>query len=271
MSERMVSEARTVEELQDAFNNKFDSLDVCMGLLGLGGQEPLDHMQDIRQQLHSIRRDIEYFRSEVEKGKSYLEQAKQELSLLSALNARLNHIRDNLPARLPSVLQHQQLHRPKPDLSNIGITNTAANTAASICIQQESCSGKDVVKASARFQYITIDEFEEVPKYIRGRLQYEQVNKVVDDLNKALATKYSLMRKPRSKLSLVDMKLVNVLRSQNNADTKGRMFVCGEDLKRWCDIKVDTSTRTVLTILRTAKKCQEIRGPGSMIRYTVLV
>ena len=58
-------------------------------------------------------------------------------------------------------------------------------------------------------------------RYIKGRLQYEIVNRMVEDLNKALITKYSLLRKHRSKLSISDLKLVNSLRSQNTAETKG--------------------------------------------------
>ena len=50
----------------------------------------------------------------------------------------------------------------------------------------------------------------------------------------------------------------------------GRMFVTGDDLRRWSGLKgVDTATRAALTLLRVAHKCQEIRGPGALVRYAV--
>merc|ERR1739842_162766 len=107
-------------------------------------------------------------------------------------------------------------------------------------------------------------------RYIRGRLQYDQVNNIVDKLNKTMETKYTLLRRPRAKASDFEMKLIAGCKKHENNETKGLYFVVDEDLKRWSSLKLDPAVRSMLTVLRTLKRLREVRGPGSLVRYAVL-
>lgn len=62
-------------------------------------------------------------------------------------------------------------------------------------------------------------------RYIRGRLQYTQVNAAVVEINKALETKYNLLSRPRAKLSELNMKIVGECQRQENKETKGLRVV----------------------------------------------
>ncbi|KAK7076432.1 Spindle and kinetochore-associated protein 1 [Halocaridina rubra] len=106
--------------------------------------------------------------------------------------------------------------------------------------------------------------------YIRGRLQYGQINNAINEINKAIETKYALVARPRAKISEFDMKIVTSCRQHENKETKGLYFVVNSDIKRLSNMRLDTAGRTILTILRMLKRLREIRGPGNLIRYVAL-
>ncbi|ROT63362.1 hypothetical protein C7M84_018767 [Penaeus vannamei] len=139
--------------------------------------------------------------------------------------------------------------------------------------QEKQAPKKDSGKSSQTptISYVTVKEFNDVPKYIRGRLQYDQINLAVDEVNKTLETKYALLRRPRAKLSDVDMKVAMGCRQQENQETKGLYFVVDNDIKRWSSLKLDSNGRSIMTALRTLKRIREVRGPGNLVRYAVLL
>ncbi|XP_018022486.1 spindle and kinetochore-associated protein 1-like [Hyalella azteca] len=268
MSTSIVGSATSVIELQEGFKNKISTINVCVGLLSADDDEHQRLLRSVKQELYSITQNISALRSSVAEGRENLQRMKQLLVVVRSYNAQLNHMRQHLPAHLPPAAGQQE--RPKPSLPSV--TNAAAsNEIIQSALVISAKDGESVSSCPAQFAYITVEEFDEVPKYIKGRLQYGQINQMVDQMNKALAAKYALLRRPRSKLSVSEMKLVSALRSQSNEQTKGRVFVCCDDLKRWSDVKMDSTHRSMLTVLRTARKCQEIRGPASLIRYAVPV
>ena len=118
--------------------------------------------------------------------------------------------------------------------------------------------------------YLTLDEFNKIPKYMKGRAQYETLTTAVDELNNSLKAKYTFMTRPLKELNPNDKKRRNVLRSQETADTKGVFFVTAEELKDGSLLKSETGRRNLLTILRHFQKIREIRGPGSLTRYAVV-
>jgi hypothetical protein len=50
-----------------------------------------------------------------------------------------------------------------------------------------------------------VDEFNDTPKYIRGRVTRDQVNSTIDIVHDALVAKHKILSQPRSKLSEVDL------------------------------------------------------------------
>ncbi|KAF2355267.1 Spindle and kinetochore-associated protein 1 [Trinorchestia longiramus] len=265
MSTSIVKSSTSVHQLRQGFVDKMDTIDTCIGLIS-ADDECQTLLQSIKQDLYSITQTISQLRCSITQSQEQLQRGQQMLVTVGALNARVSHMRQHMPAHLPS--QQQKLERPKPNFAGMAESSNDDCCGDQPQLASVKVNGK-ASNSTARFLYITIQEFEDVPKYVRGRLKYEQVNEMVDDLNKALTEKYALLRRPRSKLSVPDMKLVNFLRSQNNASTKDRVFVSSDDLKRWSDVKLDSTKRSMLTVLRVARKCQEIRGPASLIRYTV--
>ena len=118
--------------------------------------------------------------------------------------------------------------------------------------------------------YLTLDEFDKIPKYMKGRAQYETLTNTVEEFNSILLAKYTFLSRPLKELNPVEKKRRNVLRSQDSADTKGVFFVTNEELKYGTLLKSETGRRSLLTILRHFHRIREIRGPGSLIRYAAV-
>ena len=118
--------------------------------------------------------------------------------------------------------------------------------------------------------FLTVDEFAKIPKYMKGRAQYETLTNTVDEFNSILMSKYTFMARPLKELNPVEKKRRNVLRSQETADTKGVFFLTAEELKEGTLLKSETGRRNLLTILRHFQRIREIRGPGSLTRYAAV-
>ena len=56
---------------------------------------------------------------------------------------------------------------------------------------------------------------------MKGRLTYQQVNTVIDELNKAFTAKYKLLRQKKSTLNDRNRKRYETLKMQESKDTKG--------------------------------------------------
>merc|ERR1712029_1312319 len=83
-----------------------------------------------------------------------------------------------------------------------------------------------------KLAYLTVQEFEGVPKYMEGRFTYDAFNEVVDEFNSALAAKYDFLRKGfQAMASIHDKKRFKEWRSQESKETKGRHFVVANDLR----------------------------------------
>jgi len=119
-------------------------------------------------------------------------------------------------------------------------------------------------------EYITVDEFNDIPKYMKGRLTYESLNKSVNDFNQTIESKYQFLATHSSKYSEADMKRYQVYKSQENAESSGEYFCTAQDLKLYSDLKADNTTKIVLTCLRHCKRIKEIRGPAKLIRYAII-
>ncbi|XP_035219289.1 spindle and kinetochore-associated protein 1-like [Stegodyphus dumicola] len=126
-------------------------------------------------------------------------------------------------------------------------------------------------KIPTRMQYLTLKEFESVPKYMKGRIRYDQINKFVDAFNDTITAKYKLLSLPRKELKQAQYKMCQALKQQENDETKGFSFCTDEDLKIYGNVKIDKMTSSMLIVLRHCSKIKLIRGPGSIVRYAILV
>uniref|UniRef100_A0A0B6ZGH2 SKA complex subunit 1 n=2 Tax=Arion vulgaris TaxID=1028688 RepID=A0A0B6ZGH2_9EUPU len=116
--------------------------------------------------------------------------------------------------------------------------------------------------------FLTVYEFEAIPKYMKGRLTYEKMNTIIEQLDKVFSEKYQVLKQKTASLSDVNRKRVELFRVQENKDTEGIPFVTEKDITDLSSMKVDNSVRNMMTILRHCNILQEIRG-GGYVRFAI--
>merc|ERR550517_785931 len=118
--------------------------------------------------------------------------------------------------------------------------------------------------------HLTLEEFEKVPKYMKGRLTYDSLSQAVEEFNSCLRGKYEFLGKSLSELSLKEKKKRNILKSQDKPELRGKYFLTTDELKDFSMYKTENSKKAAITVLRHFQGIRENRGPGSLIRYVVV-
>ncbi|XP_077202896.1 SKA complex subunit 1 isoform X2 [Paroedura picta] len=116
--------------------------------------------------------------------------------------------------------------------------------------------------------FMTVEEFESVPAYMRGRLTYNQVNAVIQEINKAVASKYKIMRQSMKSMPSAVRNLYFRFQEEETKDTKGKFFIVEADVEEFTQLKADKRFHSILTILRHCQRVREIRG-SRLVRYAV--
>ncbi len=147
--------------------------------------------------------------------------------------------------------------------------------------QDEAPSKKEPAKKAAatkggshvpKVPFLTVAEFDNVPKYMRGRLTYDAVNAAIEEYNGAVEDKYAFLRRGFQAMgSIKDKKRFKELRAQETRECKGAHFVVADDLRECGSLKSEAARRAVFTILRHCGRVREIRKPGMPLKYAVAV
>ena len=152
-----------------------------------------------------------------------------------------------------------------PSVESKGDLKTSGGKKGPVGVIQEP---RTVMTQSVK--HLTVDEFEKVPKYMKGRLTYDSLSVAVEEFNSAVKGKYEFLAKSLNEISLKEKKRRNILKSQDKAELKGKHFVTSDELKEFSMFKTENSKKAVITVLRHFQKIRENRGPGSTIRYVVV-
>ncbi|MEE6508752.1 hypothetical protein FKM82_022809 [Ascaphus truei] len=105
-------------------------------------------------------------------------------------------------------------------------------------------------------------------RYIKNRLTYDQINSIIEEINKAVVGKYKILHQPMKSLSNNAKKLLCRFKDEETKDTKGQFFIVDQDIKEFTQVKIDKRFHGMLSILRHCHRIREIRGKG-LVRYTV--
>jgi spindle and kinetochore-associated protein 1 len=113
-------------------------------------------------------------------------------------------------------------------------------------------------------------EFQKIPSYLKGRLPLTRINETIVSLNRILGEKYSLLMKydARAQLSTNDRQRCMEWKQLEGDDLElsSKVFVTENEVKGV--IKLDPSTRTILSILRHTGRLKESRSVG-VVRFLV--
>ncbi|KAM6217545.1 SKA complex subunit 1 [Rhynchocyon petersi] len=169
------------------------------------------------------------------------------------------HLRENIPPHLPQVAVNKSLDKGS-DLNSdepVKVLEPA--------LINKALKGLQNIK---EIPFITSEEFNGVPAYMKSRLTYCQINDVIKEINKAVASKYKILHQPKKSLSAVARNLYSRFVEEEIKDTKGHYFIVEADIKEFTALKVDKRFYVILNILRHCKRLSEVRG-GKLTRYVI--
>uniref|UniRef100_A0A8C5XCD5 SKA complex subunit 1 n=1 Tax=Microcebus murinus TaxID=30608 RepID=A0A8C5XCD5_MICMU len=104
--------------------------------------------------------------------------------------------------------------------------------------------------------------------YMKSRLTYCKINEVIEEINKAVISKYKILHQPKKSMNSVARNLYHRFIDQETKDTKGHYFIVEADIKEFTTLKVDKKFHMLLNILRHCRRLSEVRG-GGLTRYVI--
>lgn len=114
-------------------------------------------------------------------------------------------------------------------------------------------------RASAPLWYITAEELNSLPQYMKGRLTLDKVNAAINDMAAYADVNFQLITAPRKKLTDNTLERALELREIAMSESvKGKHFFLETDMKGPV-LKFDTTGKGILTVLRHLGRISECR------------
>uniref|UniRef100_A0A4X1UHG2 SKA complex subunit 1 n=1 Tax=Sus scrofa TaxID=9823 RepID=A0A4X1UHG2_PIG len=171
----------------------------------------------------------------------------------------VEHLKENIPPHLPQVTVTQNV---------VNGSDLDPEEPAKV---EESAPPKKPPKEQRNIKemlFITSDEFNGIPAYMKSRLTYCQINDVIKEINKAVVGKYKILHQPKKSMNSVARNLYHRFIDEETKETKGHYFIVEADIKEFTALKVDKRFHVILNILRHCRRLSEVRG-GGLTRYVI--
>ncbi|KAK3608167.1 hypothetical protein CHS0354_034125 [Potamilus streckersoni] len=276
----------SLEELAQHFKNKLSDLQTVLEIQNTKDDDICQtSILSLETELENLEVVMVLLQNELKKAKEECEKKQKLNEELLDFNKCLQYTISNVPERLPRQQSNTEQRKKeskvieengkpcdsevKEDLPPVGNSNNS-NSQQSKEPLKKSFQEQNINNVyQPEIQYLTVEEFEAVPKYMKGRMNYKQVNAMIDEMNKAYGAKYKLLKQKKSSLNDVNRKRYELYKLQESKDTAGCYFIVDDDIKEFSVKKMDNTSRSILTILRHCGRIKEVRG-GRLVRYVLV-
>ncbi|XP_058532866.1 spindle and kinetochore-associated protein 1 [Ochotona princeps] len=252
--------ASDLEQLCCYVNEKISTIRKTLSLRSLG-QEPTlkttlnkigDEIFAVNELLNRLELEIQYQEQTNSSLKELCESLEEDYK-------DVEHLKENIPSHLPQAVVSQSLAN-RSDL----------DPEEPVKVEEPAPPKKPpkeqrIIK---EMPFVTTDEFNGVPAYMKSRLTYCQINDVIKEINKAVISKYKILHQPKASMNSVVRNLYHRFISEETKDTKGHYFIVEADIKEFTALKVDKRFHVILNILRHCRRLSEVRG-GGLTRYII--
>ncbi|XP_005296934.2 spindle and kinetochore-associated protein 1 isoform X2 [Chrysemys picta bellii] len=247
-----------LEDLCSHINTKISTIKKTLQLRNMGQEPSLKSVLcKIGHEMFLLNGLLNKMEIEVEHQEKLKNSLKEMQESIKRDYNEAQHLRENIPPHLPKAI-------PKCTVGLIGKSEEQSKVAEPECVKKPAKEPKFIKEAPL----ITAQEFEGVPAYMRGRLTYDQINGVVQDLNKAVISKYKILHQPMKSMSSAVRNLYHRFLEEETKDTKGEFFIVEADIKEFTQLKVDKRFHSILNILRHCQRVREVRG-ARLVRYVI--
>ncbi|XP_072272563.1 SKA complex subunit 1 [Pyxicephalus adspersus] len=251
-------DAAELEDLCSHFNSKISIIKKTLQLRHIGQDPPLRNtLNKVAYELHLLCDLLNKLETEVQYQESVANSLKELQTTLEKDFKEAAHLNENIPVHLPK---------------KVSSSSPAANEEAPVEVKvaapepiKKPTKEKHVIK---EMELITVQEFNGVPAYMKNRLTYDQINSLIEEINKAVVGKYKIMQQPLKTLNNFARKQLGRFKEEESKDTKGQFFIVEQDIKEFTQLKVDKRFHGMLNILRHCHRMRELRGKG-IVRYVI--
>ncbi|XP_053264461.1 spindle and kinetochore-associated protein 1 isoform X1 [Podarcis raffonei] len=195
--------------------------------------------------------------TEVNHQESQQSQLKELQETIERYYNEAQHLEENMPIHLPRGIPSST--------QGITVKDEAQCKDAEVAGGKKPAKEPRCIKQAA---LLTEEEFESIPAYMRGRLTYNQVNAVLQEINKAVVSKYKIMHQSPKTMSGAVRNLFFRFKEEETKNTKGHFFIVEADVEEFTQLKADKRFHSILTILRHCQRLREIRG-SRLVRYAI--
>ncbi|XP_008060386.1 spindle and kinetochore-associated protein 1 isoform X1 [Carlito syrichta] len=171
----------------------------------------------------------------------------------------VEHLKENIPSHLPQITETQSFDKG---------SNLVPEEPAKVEEPAPTKKPSKEQRSIKEMPFITCDEFNGIPAYMKSRLTYYQVNDVIKEINKAVISKYKILHQSKKSMNSVTRNLYHRFIDEETKDTKGHYFIVEADIKEFTTLRVDKKFHMLLNILRHCRRLSEVRG-GGLTRYVI--
>ncbi|XP_077319133.1 SKA complex subunit 1 [Lithobates pipiens] len=251
-------DAAGLDDLCSHLHSKISIIKKTLQLRKIGQDPPLRNaLNKVAHELHLLCELVNKLETEVQYQETIANSLKElQISLEKDFKAA-SHLNENIP-----------VHLPKKGPSSSPAANEAAPVEEKVVAPEpvkKPIKDKHIIK---EMELITVQEFESVPAYMKNRLTYDQINSLIEEINKAVVGKYKIMQQPLKNLNNLARKQLGRFKDDESKDTKGQFFIVDQDIKEFTQQKVDKRFHGMLNILRHCHRMREMRGKG-VVRYVI--
>ncbi|XP_017675301.1 PREDICTED: spindle and kinetochore-associated protein 1 [Lepidothrix coronata] len=224
----------------------------------------LDEEKCLRLGVRKIGKDLMLLNDLLDKMETEVNQQEKLKNLLQELQQAAE--RDLNEAQ--HLLEHIPPHLPKPTQNCVTVPTVKHEEQTKVAEPEPAKKPAKEKRVIKEIPFIMAEEFEAVPVYLKGRLAYDQINAVVQEINKAVVEKYKIMHRPLKSMCFTTRNLYNRFIQEETRDTKGEFFIVEADIKAFTQLKLDRRFHSILSILRHCHRVREVRG-SNLVRYII--
>ncbi|XP_060764200.1 spindle and kinetochore-associated protein 1 [Neoarius graeffei] len=224
---------------------------------------------DKRAYLLKIEQDVNAINGFLDRFEKYVTQQRDLLKHLQDLDMFFQEDEQNAQHLLENIPPHMPRKGWQPTAPGAQTAAPSMQANGNSAPQEQEQPRKPQRREIKEMEFITVQEFDSIPQYMKGRVTYEQLNSAVKSINTAVIAKYKILHQPVKNLNNTARKLHQCFKDQETKDTKGQFFVVEEDLRELAQLKVDKRFVGMLNMLRHCQRLKELRG-GGLTRYMLL-
>ena len=255
-------------------------------------------MEQIEKRITNLENDVLTMNKSIQKEEESIIFVERMIQCIILHNKKISNIIERMPIQLPIIPDHYQL--PSNALSliiqqgNDNNNNNNNNNNISPPHQQQqqqqqqqrrklkrkatkeiednpraikrrrknnnNNNNNNTQRQIPQIEIVGKDEFDSVPKYVKGRLTQNRLNDAINEYNKELQSKYRILAMHPSKMQKSQFDLHEKYVREDTKETKNCYWLNHDDFKSSTNFTFDQTGKAIFNVMRHLKRIRMISG-----------